>query len=641
MSRPSDPAPPPPTRTHRRVSRELESGGSQEFTLAAGEAAADVKTDLPELGSIDEVARYAPGPVIGSGGMGAVALRRDEKIGRRVAYKTLHADLDTGELRRRFLREARAQAQLEHPAIVPVYDMGQGADGLFFTMKRVHGHTLARVLQGLADGEPGYVERYTERRLLAAFLQVCQAVHYAHTRGVLHRDLKPSNVMLGEFGEVYVLDWGLARIVDEDPLVPGADTPSSASHAPLRSGSVDLARVTSADVVIGTLAYMSPEQVAGPDVDRRSDVYALGVVLYEILTRRRYRDEASYQSVLAEIADGRIARPSEVRPDVDPELDAICARATAIAAFDRFETAKDLAAAIERVLDGVRDAEARAALSRRHLLRAREHLARRTGAPEDARVGAMHELLRAVTLDPEASDARELLVELVSEAGEEVPGGARQALDRAAESGRLAGLEGTMLGLGAWLLPVPAVLFFFEVRSWPLFWATAVPTLGGLALAAVARARRWTASWVAVLLSLFLGAVIVGASFVLGPFVIVPTMGATCAMFYAMQATRAERTAATIVLTAAVLAPFLLDASGVVPPGFAATDGHIVLLPRMLELPPVATVLSLAWVSGSFTAFASLITGRLRDRLERAERRNIVSAWHLRQLFGASTAAGA
>ena len=146
---------------------------------------------------------YQLGPLIGRGGMGEVVLAHDPDIGRDVALKRMKAA--TPELVERFLREARIQARLDHPAIVPVHEVGRDADGVpFFTMKRVTGTTLEK-----------QIETEKLQRLLRAFIEVCLAIDFAHARGVVHRDLKPSNIMLGDYGEVYVLDWGVARVLDD------------------------------------------------------------------------------------------------------------------------------------------------------------------------------------------------------------------------------------------------------------------------------------------------------------------------------------------------------------------------------------------------------------------------------------------
>ena len=172
--------------------------------------------DAALLGEVDHARRYRAGDPLGMGGMGEVRMYRDELIGRDVALKVIHQShvRETNAVQR-FLREARVQAQLEHPSIVPIHDVGRTADGrTYFTMKRVRGRTLADILDALGDGEPRARARYSRRKLLTAFVSVCQAIELAHDRGVLHRDLKPANIMLGDFGEVYVLDWGIASIAD-------------------------------------------------------------------------------------------------------------------------------------------------------------------------------------------------------------------------------------------------------------------------------------------------------------------------------------------------------------------------------------------------------------------------------------------
>src|SRR5262249_27740658 len=151
---------------------------------------------------------------LAAGGMGEILLAKDTRIARRVAVKVLKTDLRTNaEFRSRFLQEARLQGQLEHPAIVPVHDLGERPDGdLFFSMKCVRGGTLLEAINAVRRGEQ--TASISRRRLLSAFSRVCLAVDFAHSRGVVHRDIKPGNIMLGDFGEVYVLDWGIAKLVD-------------------------------------------------------------------------------------------------------------------------------------------------------------------------------------------------------------------------------------------------------------------------------------------------------------------------------------------------------------------------------------------------------------------------------------------
>jgi serine/threonine protein kinase len=380
--------------------------------------------------------RYEDGPLLGSGGMGEVRLQRDRHIGRAVAVKTMHTHVETPDTKQRFLREARVQGQLEHPAIVPVYDLGRQEGRLFFTMKRVRGLTLSRILHGLQQNEDAYVKKFPRRRLIAAMLQVARAIHYAHTRGVVHRDLKPSNVMIGDFGEVYVLDWGLAREMAD--AVPSTERRSMVAADPSMLKVIKPNyNLTKPGNLVGTLSYMAPEQARGETIDGRADIYALGVILFEILTLRRFRDDANYVRVVAMIVDGVVARPSAYVSDVDPGLDEICVRCTQVEKEDRYQTAEEVSRALERWLDGERDASTKKALAARHVAKSRELLG--SNKPRhDVLPEAMHEALRAIALEPDHSDAQRVLVEVLSDtSGETLPREAEQDLEEArAREGR-------------------------------------------------------------------------------------------------------------------------------------------------------------------------------------------------------------
>jgi serine/threonine protein kinase len=173
----------------------------------------DRPVEIDDVPLVEELERYQASGVIGKGGMGEVRLYKDLRISRYVAVKVLRDKLRSSpEYRSRFVLEARLQGQLEHPSIVPVHDLGVTPEGeLFFSMARVRGVTLRAALETVRAGDHG--ARFVRRRLLTAFSSVCLAVDYAHCRGVVHRDLKPENVMLGDFGEVYVLDWGIAKVM--------------------------------------------------------------------------------------------------------------------------------------------------------------------------------------------------------------------------------------------------------------------------------------------------------------------------------------------------------------------------------------------------------------------------------------------
>jgi serine/threonine-protein kinase len=232
----------------------------------------------PDAPSLD---RYQPGGFIGRGGMGDVFWVHDPHMGRDLAVKVLREDRRQAHLERRFLEEARINSRLQHPGVVPVHELGETLDGRpFFTMKLIKGRTLADLLKDRA----GLVEDLP--RFLGVFEQVCQAVAYAHAQGVIHRDLKPHNVMVGAFGEVQVMDWGLAKALGR---TAEGGVPSAAQEPPAPAAlgdTVDEVPGTLPGEVMGTPAYMAPEQARGEGdrVDERSDVFGLGAMLCRILT---------------------------------------------------------------------------------------------------------------------------------------------------------------------------------------------------------------------------------------------------------------------------------------------------------------------------------------------------------------------
>ncbi|TDJ75294.1 MAG: serine/threonine protein kinase, partial [Planctomycetota bacterium] len=272
------------------------TGGGEPTPLAFGPTtpgapAETVDTKLP----VADGARYQILEEIGRGGLGLVLRGRDVDLRRDVAVKVLRSQFaDRKDLVERFLLEAQLGGQLQHPGIAPVYDLGITRDGRpFFTMKLVQGSTLAELLVEREDWAGRTVH------LLGIFSQICKAVGYAHARGVVHRDLKPVNVMVGEFGEVQVVDWGLAKVAGHpDELVR-----DDRNFAPDLSAAPDSRPGT----VLGTPGYMAPEQARGEAVGPASDVYSLGVMLFEILAGRR----------LPESVEGELGDAEEVRALLD------------------------------------------------------------------------------------------------------------------------------------------------------------------------------------------------------------------------------------------------------------------------------------------------------------------------------------
>ncbi len=304
--------------------------------------------------------RYEDLGVIGHGGMGEVHRVRDRELGRTLAMKFIHPELLTSRsVVARFMEEAQVTAQLQHPGVVPVYDLGVLPDQrAYFTMKEIVGRTLGDVIHdlhaGAAAGRDEAGGGWTFRRLIDAFHKVCETVSYAHARGVIHRDLKPTNIMVGDFGEVMVADWGLAKVVG---LPESAATVTLEPVSTVRSR--DEALATRAGGIAGTPAYMPPEQARGEShaVGPRSDVYALGAILYEILTGAPPYDGPTAESVLAQVLDGPPPPPRARALRIPDELAALCTRAMAHASADRFPDAGHLASELAAWLDGARKRE--------------------------------------------------------------------------------------------------------------------------------------------------------------------------------------------------------------------------------------------------------------------------------------------
>jgi serine/threonine-protein kinase len=315
----------------------------------------------------DRSLRYRIDGEIARGGMGAVLKGRDPDLGRDLAVKVLlEGHRDKPDLLRRFVEEAQIGGQLQHPGIVPVYELGTFADSRpYFTMKLVKGRTLAQLLK----------ERPSPRdelpRLLGIFEQVCQTMAYAHARGVIHRDLKPSNVMVGGFGEVQVMDWGLAKVLreggiaDESPA-PDPPAPEVSVIQTVRSGSdVDASQAGSA---LGTPAYMAPEQAGGDieRVDRRADVFGLGSILCEVLTGQpaytgRSQAEVMRQAMRGDTGDA-LSRLDGC--GADGELVALAKDCLAVEAEDRPRDAGVVTGRIAGYLAGVQQRLRAAELAR-------------------------------------------------------------------------------------------------------------------------------------------------------------------------------------------------------------------------------------------------------------------------------------
>ena len=350
-----------------------------------------------EVLETDSARKYAVGSMLAQGGMGAILNCRDLNIRRNVAMKVMLDPEKVGEPQiLRFIEEAQVTGQLEHPGIVPVYELGVDAgENVFYTMKFVRGKTIKEILEGLSKRDPETVAAFPLTRLLNLFLRVCEAMAYAHHKNVIHRDLKPENIMIGDFGEVYVMDWGLAKVLRKPEALSGVEgdegreeetqSADAAASSRARAGedrsdgvavsaaqpaaqdAIDYARDNFDDAavntldgaVMGTPQYMAPEQARGKvaELDQRADVYALGAILYEILSLQRAVTGKTVMALLMKVSTGELvplptdadpaARPHCPNGRIPDSLAAVAMKALALKPDDRYATVQELQTEIE------------------------------------------------------------------------------------------------------------------------------------------------------------------------------------------------------------------------------------------------------------------------------------------------------
>jgi serine/threonine-protein kinase len=604
--------------------------------------------------------RYRPRALLGRGGMGEVWSAVDRRMGREIAIKVATGERADRAALARFLREARVQARLDHPGVVPVHDLGTRPDGsVFFTMQRVRGETLAAVLAARAAGDEDVRLRHTVHRLLLALVSVCHAVEAAHAHGLLHRDLKPANIMLGERGEVYVLDWGLAKpiaaaagaadaIDDGDDLARAADEladldAAGAALAPAERGLAAWASVaqevetggrdlTGVGQFLGTPGYMAPEQARGEPIDERVDVYALGATLFELLAGAPLIPRGSTIEVIARTAAGPDARASlRGHPHIPPELEELCARAAAPERLERLAAVADLRQGLEAYLEGDRDLERRRALAEEAVSAAAADVSRALAGDARARAAALAGLGRALAIAPDHADAQRLLVELMVTPPASAPAEVERAVAAAEDATylRLAG-AGTWIFL-AWL-PLALVMVWMGIKDVTplLVWVGCTVATALAMLVAHARARPGPLSFFATLA--LANTSILLASRVSGTLVLTPTLFTMNAVGFAIAARRAWLLPTIAVSGGFLVAPTLLEAAGVLAPTTVFEDGTLRVTSTVVELREPATSVAAIGASLAFLVMVTIAAASLRRRFLDQTRKVELALWQLRQL---------
>jgi eukaryotic-like serine/threonine-protein kinase len=570
--------------------------------------------------------RYAEVGFLGQGGMGEVRLCLDMRMEREVAVKRIDEGRRSLAQRERFLREARIQAQLDHPAIVPVYDIGMDDDGLeYFTMKRAVGLTLEEILDAMRRRDPAYTSRYTLAVRLGIFRQVLQAIEYAHSRGIVHRDLKPANVIVGELGETYVLDWGIAKVTRQD----GQALRARAFH-------------TGGGTALGTPGYLAPEQSFDAEaVDGRADVYALGSILFELLTLDPLHEGEEIDELLESARLGKAeTRASVRRPElnVPPELERACVLATKTSPDERPSVA-ELHAIVASYLDGDRDVALRRELAQRHAeaaLQAYAALKERGDAEGKLRATALQQAGHALALDAQSRPAIDVITRLMAEPPETIPKDAASMLRNEERVSEKAALRWSVW---AYLAFVPLLLVGFavaRVHDWIAVGAMILPLLFaiGLAVAGTLDRRLRTPPL------LMLGAVLVNisaSSCLSSPFVIMPGLLAAFGPA-AVGSARAVMQRPFLwagMCFAAATVPMVLLALHVLPVDFTIADSRMVIGFHVSNASPAVSYGALVLVT-LLSIFAPMVfTYHTARQLHETRARLLLHVWHLRQLTSA------
>lgn len=317
----------------------------------------DTDTQLPA--NPNNRMRYMKFKTIAKGGTCIISSCKDLHLQRTICHKMLKPELSSHSVERaRFLREARVTAMLQHPNTIPTYELGRDLNGNFyFTMKLVHGSTLREIIDRCIEQGSHEVDGFDLFQLIDAVSQAAHALHYAHIHGVVHRDMKPENILVGEFGEVMVLDWGMAKVWDDDAMFDGDDE-AEVEHR-FKSISIDDESIplTQRAPLQGTPPYMSLEQLTAPHtIDHRTDIYSIGAVLFEVLALQRMVEGKDLLTVIENIKLSAQVRPSDRAPtlSIPDELDEVSLRCTQSNRDQRYGSMEDVIDALEAWMNPVR-----------------------------------------------------------------------------------------------------------------------------------------------------------------------------------------------------------------------------------------------------------------------------------------------
>ncbi|MBK8251278.1 MAG: protein kinase [Polyangiaceae bacterium] len=603
------------------------------------ESTADAADVLPHSERLF-LRRFTPEEMIAVGGMGELRRHRDRILRRDVVTKSVREDqraLPT--VRKRFLREARIQASLQHPCIVPVYDVGNVAkSNVYFTMAHIGGRTLQDVLASLRGGSEDTAKKFSRQRLLDAFCRVCLAIEYAHERGILHRDLKPENIMLGEYGEVYLLDWGVAKRVND------ADEENSATEMSTEvnddESTEDSGIMTAGGSALGTLEYMSPEQFLGvKKTDKLSDVYSLGAILYEILSLAWFR-EAPSRMELSQLVRKETYEPLP-RPDIAdiaPGLNDVWRKATQSKPANRYQSARELNDAIITVLEKEREHERVRSAAMEHARAATMEIETQGSSPEEAearRARALRRLGQALAMDPSLGGAlQKLVTNLLDHPSVDVPEVEREVLAAEQKTAvRAFGLS--VVTYLAWLALLGIGAAALGVLSHTMFWlmtgcvASLVFYNGWIWYK-----KRYERKHMLAIMVLAFAAVALTSTF-LGPLVLLPSLAtATFATFaITMRSDSNARNWGMLFSVAVVLGPTMLQFAGIIPRSYVFDNGHLVMVPGLVRLPTHYTELLLLIIALVTVLVVNVHVRQVVQLLSKSERTALIQAHRLKHLL--------